>query len=50
VLDSKKGSKPLGDDIFHMNMRDIEKNGVSKSLHRMLGMLLNLEQGKEMDR
>jgi CheY-like chemotaxis protein len=50
VLDSKKGSKPLGDNIFHMNMRDIEKNGVSKSLHRMLGMLLNLEQGKEMDR
>jgi len=49
VLDSKKGLKPLGDDIFHMNMEGREKTSMGKSLHRMLGMLLNLEQEKELD-
>lgn len=49
VLDAKRGMKPLGEDIFHINMIDIKEEGMGKSLHRILGTLLNLEQEKEME-
>ncbi|MBE9537193.1 MAG: DUF4388 domain-containing protein [Proteobacteria bacterium] len=49
VLDSKKGLKPIGDDICHMNIMDIKKDSMSQSLHKMLDIFLDLEQEEEED-